>query len=290
MNNLKLADLKAHQTSEWIITRLESFGHEFERLARTAKQTGLAERFNNTVHDIAEARPLTAADHEPLWASLQDYGNRFEQLARTPEQKQLAAAFGGFIKEVAGPPVKDAFQKPLVNELIEELKAVMREGSSNRIPFSTLSLQGKKELLSVAVDWTNYFNRGLSLSGENETTRDGIERIIENAVAGNPSVKWMERAELLPMKLEEILDCQSTQHVKPAEKETRLLLTGETGMENEYYSAEELANLFKEIRADEAAGKREDAHWYRKESLKELVNEKTKAQTAEKDKDRGIER
>ncbi len=61
-------------------------------------------------------------------------------------------------------------------------------------------------------------------------------------------------------------------------------------MEKERYSAEELAALFKEIRADEAAGKREDAHWYRKEAFQELLNGQPKPSVPEKGEDKGIER
>ena len=41
-------------------------------------------------------------------------------------------------------------------------------------------------------------------------------------------------------------------------------------MVKEFYSAEELAALFKEIRADEAAAKREDAHWYGREAFRNI--------------------
>ena len=61
-------------------------------------------------------------------------------------------------------------------------------------------------------------------------------------------------------------------------------------MEKESYTAEELAALFKEIRADEAAAKREDAHWYGRETFQEILNGKMKAPAVEKGKDNGIER
>jgi hypothetical protein len=61
-------------------------------------------------------------------------------------------------------------------------------------------------------------------------------------------------------------------------------------MEKKSYTAEELAALFKEMRADEAAAKREDAHWYGKEAFQKILDEKTKAPAVEKGKDRGIER
>jgi hypothetical protein len=61
-------------------------------------------------------------------------------------------------------------------------------------------------------------------------------------------------------------------------------------MENENYTVEELAALFKEIRADEAAAKCEDAHWYGMDALKKLADAMGKAPAAEKAKDKGIER
>jgi len=52
-----------------------------------------------------------------------------------------------------------------------------------------------------------------------------------------------------------------------------------------------LSELFKELRADYAAGKREDAHWYGKLSLQELRADKSPPQkAATNEKDRGIER
>ncbi len=58
----------------------------------------------------------------------------------------------------------------------------------------------------------------------------------------------------------------------------------------ELHGHETLSGLFAEIRADEAAAKREDAHWYGKITLQDLRNEKTKTQAAENDKDRGNDR
>ena len=48
-------------------------------------------------------------------------------------------------------------------------------------------------------------------------------------------------------------------------------------------------DLFKEIREDEAAGKREDAHWYGKQAFHKILDGKTEALPTEKEKDRGIE-
>ena len=71
-----------------------------------------------------------------------------------------------------------------------------------------------------------------------------------------------------------LLDAKSPQH----EKEESL-------------SCDKLAALFKEMRADEAAAKREDAHWYGNESIQKNPNAKTEAPAAEKKrKDMDIER
>ncbi len=55
-------------------------------------------------------------------------------------------------------------------------------------------------------------------------------------------------------------------------------------------TAKEQAALFKEIREDEAAGKREDAHWYGKEAFQKILDGTTEAPAAEKGKNKGIER
>jgi hypothetical protein len=61
-------------------------------------------------------------------------------------------------------------------------------------------------------------------------------------------------------------------------------------MVNEFYNAEELAALFREIREDEAARKREDAQRYGSEAFKNILDGKAKAPAAEEAKDKGIER
>ena len=74
------------------------------------------------------------------------------------------------------------------------------------------------------------------------------------------------------------------------ERVAELLETQSPGHENEaVLSCEKLAALFKEIRADEAAGKREDAHRYRKETLQKTPDVRTEA-PVEKGPDKDIER
>ena len=60
--------------------------------------------------------------------------------------------------------------------------------------------------------------------------------------------------------------------------------------DEEVLTCEKLAALFKEIRADEAAGKREDAHWHGKEAFQTILDGKTNAPATEKSKDKEIER
>ena len=57
-------------------------------------------------------------------------------------------------------------------------------------------------------------------------------------------------------------------------------------------TAEELAALFKEIRADTAAGKRENAHGTpaEKEAFQKILDGKTKAAGLTKTQENGIER
>ena len=50
------------------------------------------------------------------------------------------------------------------------------------------------------------------------------------------------------------------------------------------------SDLFKEIRADEAAGKRDDAHCYGREAFRKILDGKTEAPAVVKGKDRDIER
>jgi hypothetical protein len=61
-------------------------------------------------------------------------------------------------------------------------------------------------------------------------------------------------------------------------------------MEEESYTAEELAALLKEMREDYAAAKRQDAHWYGREAFPEILDGKTKPPAAEKTNDKSNER
>jgi hypothetical protein len=217
MRNANRDDLAAHQTRKSIAIRLESFADELVRLANTTKQSSLAREFSSVADDIKYGEPLTAANLEPFGHYLKDLVDRFEHLATTAEQKDLAASFREFASEIAGHAVKDAFQRPLVNQLADEINKAMTTGSSNGVPFARLSKEGKEEFLSFAIDWTDYVNQGLAI--EDDKTYQGIGRIIENALAGKPSEEWMGGPDPPALRLKDLLNRQNDQPARATEKE-----------------------------------------------------------------------
>jgi hypothetical protein len=75
------------------------------------------------------------------------------------------------------------------------------------------------------------------------------------------------------------------------ERVSELLTAKSREQENDAGPTREgLTALFKEIRADEAATKREDAHWYGKEALEKILDGKKKDPALEKGKDKDFER
>jgi hypothetical protein len=216
MKNENHDELVAQQTRESIATRMEAFADEFLRLARLPRQAAVAESFSHSVHGIVARHPLTAADLEPLGKWLSGNADQFEQLAKTSEQKELAAAFRGFIREITSREVKDAFQRPLVNELVLDVEWEMAEGADNGVPFAHLSREDKKAYLAVAIDWSDYLDRGLGLEADRAAH---IDRIIENVIAGKPREEWMGRNESLREKLAGMLDVRSDRVAKAAERQ-----------------------------------------------------------------------
>jgi len=75
-------------------------------------------------------------------------------------------------------------------------------------------------------------------------------------------------------------------------KETDRHLAPVTGQELflKEHGHESFSALLEEIQADGAAAKREDAHWYGKETFKKILEGKTEFPAAEIAKDMGIER
>jgi hypothetical protein len=78
----------------------------------------------------------------------------------------------------------------------------------------------------------------------------------------------------------------------PLVERVRELLNAESAEPEDvaWLTAEEQVALFNEMRADEAAGKREDAHSFGMKELRELPTEKTISPSNEKGNYRGIER
>jgi hypothetical protein len=80
------------------------------------------------------------------------------------------------------------------------------------------------------------------------------------------------------------------QELSPPERDTHTA----PGTQMEYFRRihghESLADLLAEIRMDEAAAKREDAHWSGKESFKKTQEDRTETSAAVIAKDKGIER
>lgn len=75
------------------------------------------------------------------------------------------------------------------------------------------------------------------------------------------------------------------------ERVSALLNADSPGNDHEdVLTCEKLAALFNEMRADEAAGKQEDSHWYGKEAIQKMLGGKTEAPAAELGKDKDIER
>ncbi len=67
-----------------------------------------------------------------------------------------------------------------------------------------------------------------------------------------------------------------------------------SGMDPKDHGHQTWADLFKEMQQDEAAGKREDAHWYGKEAFQKILAGKTDALEPEpakgKEQDKQIDR
>ncbi len=180
------------QTRQALTTRLQWFAGEFGRLAKTAGQGVQAERFRVAVNEMAEVNPLRATDLEPLQGWLKRQSDSFGLLATTPAQIELAASFRMFAAEATSPAVRAVFQKHYVNELVKEIEDWMG-GKSNGVPFASLSLEDKRGMLEMAVDWTHYINCGLEF-GDGATSED-IRRIVDNAIAGKPSGQWVVGAD-----------------------------------------------------------------------------------------------
>jgi hypothetical protein len=86
--------------------------------------------------------------------------------------------------------IRDTYLKPamdyvLTQEAIAEVYDSTLGAKRNSVPYAELDRDGKLDLLSHLVDWTDYVNRGLDM--------DTGDMIIFNAVDGKPPEKWLEQ-------------------------------------------------------------------------------------------------
>ena len=105
--------------------------------------------------------------------------------------------------------------------------------------------------------------------------------------------KRREGREKLFERISSVLDGKPLEPSSPHFLTLRDLLRDDKPPEEEYeeiLTGDKFKALMKEVREDEAAGKREDAHWYGKDTFQKLLDGTTKAPAAEKSKDKEIER
>jgi hypothetical protein len=141
------------------------------------------------------------------------------------------------------------------------LENIVRDAAFYDVPFEQFA-----EAVRESVDPAAIEEAALRLALRSGKELHDLEALFPDDGRTEPPPPLVER-------LSELLKAESPEH------ENEAVLT-----------VEKLAALFKEMREDEAAGKREDAHRYCKEDLQKLLDGKTKAPAAEKGKDRGMER
>jgi hypothetical protein len=121
---------------------------------------------------------------------------------------------------------------------------------------------------------------------------DAVRESVDNAAIEEAALRLAMRSGRELHDLEKLFPDDGRTEPPPLVERVSELLNAESPEheDEEMLTCEGLAALFKEIRADEAAGKREDAHWYGEEAFQKILDGKTKAPAAEKGKDRDIER
>jgi hypothetical protein len=142
------------------------------------------------------------------------------------------------------------------------LESITRDAAFYDVPFEHFAQAVRESIDKTAVE-----EAALRLAMRSGRELHDLDALFPDDGRTEPPPPLVER-------VSELLDAASS------ERDNAAVLT-----------AEERAALFKEIRADEAAGqKREDAHWYGKESFQKILDGKSQAPAAEKAKDKGIER
>jgi hypothetical protein len=141
------------------------------------------------------------------------------------------------------------------------LETIVRDAAFYDVPFEAFA-----EVVRESVDSTAIEEAALRLAMRSGREFRDLEALLPEWGRLEPSPPLVER-------FSELLNAKSHEH----EDEAAL-------------SCEKLTALFQEMREDEAAAKREDAHWYGKEAFEKFLDAKAKAPAAEKGNDRDIER
>jgi hypothetical protein len=142
-----------------------------------------------------------------------------------------------------------------------KLDCIVREAAYYDVPFEPFAEAVRESLDSAAIE-----EAALRLALRSGREQHNLEKLF-------PDDGRLEQAPPLVERVAELLDAKSL------EPESDGVL-----------SCQKLAALFKEMRADEAAGKGEDAHRYEKEAGQKTLEGKTNPPAAEKAKDKDIER
>lgn len=126
-----------------------------------------------------------------------------------------------------------------------------------------------------------------------EQFAEAVRETVDNVALEEAALRLAFRSMRELHDLEKLFPDDGRTYAPPplVERVSELLNAESPEHENEeVLTCEKLAALFKEMREEEAAGKREEAQWYGQEALRKILDLKTEARPAEKDKDKGIER
>jgi hypothetical protein len=177
---------------------------------------------------------------------------------------------------------KHAFVDDRAGVVIPDFQVFELEGRLDQGSRTAVSLEGRIE--SIARDAV-YYN--VPFEQFAQAVRESVDSTaIEEAALRLAMRSWRELQDL-----EKLFPDDGLTEPPPLVERVRELRDAVSPAQEyeEMLTCEKLAALFEEMRADYAAGKREDAHWYGKETRQQLLDGKTEA-AAEMGKDKGIER
>jgi hypothetical protein len=141
------------------------------------------------------------------------------------------------------------------------LEYIARDAALYDVPFEQFAEAVRESVNSAAIE-----EGALRLAMRSVKELHDLEKLFPDDGRTEPPPPLVER-------VSELLNNAESQNEDPA-----------------WLTAEEAAALFKEMRADYAAAKREDAHSDPKETFQKILDGKAEAPAAEKGKDKGIER